>query len=200
MISAIVPAAGQSLRMGTQKLVLPLGATTVIARVVDALLAGGLSPVIVVTRPDEPRVAEALCGRILQFTENPDPNGDMLSSVRCGLRALPANTKAVMVALGDQPAITPELVRTLAAAYALQPDGILVPVFQGRRGHPLIFSAQYRDEILTHHGASGLRGLLLAHSKELREWTADSPTVLEDMDLPADYQRELARRSASSSK
>lgn len=196
MIGAIVPAAGLSLRMGTQKLLLPLGATTVIAHVVDALLAGALSPVIVVTRPDEPRVPEALIGRKVQFTQNPDPNGDMLSSVRCGLRVLPGHCQAVMLALGDQPSITPELVRGMAAEYARQPEGILVPVFQGRRGHPMIFSIKYRDEILEHHADSGLRGLLLTHPQELREWTADSPAILEDMDLPADYAREVARRSS----
>lgn len=200
MISAIIPAAGQSLRMGTQKLVLPLGNTTVIAHVVDALLAGGLSQVIVVTRAGDARVPEALIKHKVQFTSNPDPNGDMLSSVRCGLRALPADCHAVMLALGDQPAITPKVVRALTAEYARLPEGILVPVFQGRRGHPMIFSASYRDEILEQYADSGLRGLLLAHPQHLREWQADSPTILEDMDLPADYQRELARRSRIPSK
>jgi molybdenum cofactor cytidylyltransferase len=195
MISAIVPAAGQSLRMGTQKLLLPLGKTTVIAHVVDALLAGGLSQIIVVRRPGDSRISEALTGRDVQFAGNPDPKGDMLSSVRCGLRVLPGDCQALMLALGDQPAITPELVRALLAAYARQPEGILVPVFQGRRGHPMIFSAKYRTEILEHHDASGLRGLLLAHPQELCEWTADSSAVLEDMDLPEDYQRELARQA-----
>jgi len=200
MISAIVPAAGQSLRMGQQKLLLPLGKIPVIAHVVDALLAGGLSRVIVVTRAGEPRIAGALVGREIQFTENPDPKGDMLSSVRCGLRALPGDCEAVMLALGDQPSITPELARALAIDYRLHPGGILVPVFQGRRGHPMIFSIKFRDEILQQHDASGLRGLALAHPQELREWTADSAAVLEDMDVPEDYERELARRGEGARK
>lgn len=194
MISAIVLAAGQSLRMGTQKLLLPLGNTTVIAHIVDSLLAGGLSRVIVVTRAGEPHIAEALVGREIQFTENPDTKGDMLSSVRCGLRALTGDCQAVMLALGDQPGITPEMVRDLAIDYGLHPEGILVPVFEGKRGHPMIFSVKYRNEILEQHDGSGLRGLLLAHPQELREWTADSAAVLADMDVPEDYQRELARR------
>ena len=91
MICVIVLAAGRSQRMGTQKLVLPFAGSTVVARVVDAFLGASVDTVVVVIRADDAQVRAALTDRCLLFVENPDPAGDMLSSVRCGLRALPVN-------------------------------------------------------------------------------------------------------------
>ena len=91
MICAIVLAAGRSQRMGTQKLVLPFAGSTVVARVVDAFLGASVDTVVVVIRANDAQVRAALAGHRVIFVENPDLAGDMLSSVRCGLRALPAN-------------------------------------------------------------------------------------------------------------
>jgi molybdenum cofactor cytidylyltransferase len=69
---------------------------------------------------------------------------------------------------------------------------ILVPFHDGRRGHPLMFSADYRDEILARYDDVGLRGLLQAHHEDVFELDVSSSSVLSDMDFPEDYQRELA--------
>jgi molybdenum cofactor cytidylyltransferase len=71
--------------------------------------------------------------------------------------------------------------------------GILVPVHQGRRGHPVVLAARHRDELLRAHDGIGLRGLLRAHPADVVEWVTDDAAVLEDLDTPADYAR--ARRS-----
>ena len=66
-----------------------------------------------------------------------------------------------------------------------------VPLYNGKRGHPVIFSAAYRDEILTHYDDIGLRGLLYAHEEDIFELPVTTSGVLSDMDYPQDYQREL---------
>lgn len=199
MIRAIVVAAGRSRRMGAQKVLLPFGGATVIAHVVDQLLGGGIDGVHVVVGHEAAAIAAALAGRPVDLVTNPDDEADMLSSVRCGLRALRRRSGAVMVALGDQPAITSELVAELVRSFSATDKGILVPVHRGQRGHPIMFSCKYRDEVLTRYDDVGLRGLPRAHPQDVFELSAASDAVLRDMDSPQDYRREVRahRRTAS---
>ena len=104
--------------MGTQKLLLPFHGRTVIEQVVDAILAAGIGQVFVVVGQDGAQIAQALAGRAVHLVANPDAAGDMLSSVRCGWRALPAECAAVLVALGDQPMVGAALIRQVLRAYA----------------------------------------------------------------------------------
>ncbi len=188
MITAIVLAAGRSRRMGRQKLLLPLGDGTVISRIVDEILASPVDEVLVVVGQDRDGIERALDGRPVRTVDNPDTEGDMLSSVRCGLLAA-GQTDAVLAVLGDQPGITRHLVAHLVSAFDSQADRIVVPTFEGKRGHPLLFSASYRQEILESFGDSGLRGLLGAHPQAICELAVPSPEILENMNLPQDYRR-----------
>jgi molybdenum cofactor cytidylyltransferase len=218
MICAIVLAAGESRRMGAQKLLLPFDGRTVIGRIAGEILRSPVARTFVVVGAGGARVATAVederlsrkggqaqrkrapCESSrgspqgsLSFVTNPDPAGDMLSSVRCGLRALPPDCEAVLVALGDQPSLTAELVARIVHASRASGRGIIVPVYGGKRGHPLLFSARYFQEVLARYDDLGLRGLLHAHPEDVFELAADSASVLSDMDYPQDYLRELGR-------
>lgn len=190
MICATVLAAGLSRRMGAQKLLLPFGGKTVISHIVDQLLASKVNKVYVVTGHQAERIRKEFSGRPVSIVHNPDYESGMLSSVRCGLRALPKQCKTVLVAIGDQPSITTELIDLMIQSFCGKQ--ILVPCYDGKRGHPILFSATYRDEILTHFDDVGLRGLLHAHPDEVFELTVSNSAVLSDMDVPEDYRRELA--------
>jgi molybdenum cofactor cytidylyltransferase len=216
MICAIILAAGQSRRMGAQKLLLPFDGRTVIGRVAGEILRSPVARTLVVVGADGARIAAALenepvsrKGAQMQrdrepcessresprgsfsFVTNPDPSGDMLSSVRCGLRALPPDCEAILVAIGDQPSITADLVARMVHVSHTFGRGIIIPVYRGKRGHPLLFSARYSQEVLTRYDDLGLRGLLHAHPEDVLELPADSASVLSDMDYPQDYLREL---------
>lgn len=197
MTCAIILAAGRSRRMGTQKLLLPFGGTTVIAHVVGQVLASGVEEGYVVVGCDGRQIADELSGRRVTIVTNPDQDSSMLDSVRCGLRALPQGCESILVALGDQPGITSELVDDMLRAFAATDRAILVPVHEGRRGHPLLFSAGYCEDVLTRYDEVGLRGLLRAHPDEVLELPASSSAVLSDMDYPGDYREELARHEAN---
>src|SRR5262249_45979284 len=147
MICAIVLAAGQSKRMGSQKTLLPLEGKPVIAHIVDALLTSRVQSVYVVHGVDGRAVKDALGKRPIEFVENLLERSEMLDSLRCGLRKLPSACEAVVIALGDQPRITSKLVDTLISAHQSTRAGIIVPVYNGKRGHPILFSSRYRDEI-----------------------------------------------------
>lgn len=187
MTCAIVLAAGHSHRMGKPKALLPFAGSTFIARLVDAFLSAGVDHAIAVIRPGDPAVRAAVGPRPVQFVENPDPAGDMLSSVRCALRALPESTRVVAISPVDQPGLEPALIRALLNAFQSSQRSILVPQCAGRRGHPLVFSSRFADELLTAHDGVGLRGLLQAHPAEVEEWITVDPAVTQDIDTPADY-------------
>jgi CTP:molybdopterin cytidylyltransferase MocA len=190
VIAAIVPAAGRSRRMGdgVQKLLLPLAGKAMVAHVVDQLLSA-LELVVVVTRPGDAAIAAALAGRPVTYAVNPDLDGDMLSSIRTGLRAIPASCTGILVAPADHPHVPATLVRRLIEAFAAAPDRIIVPVHDSRRGHPVIFPVAMRDEVLAQFDGEGLRGLLLAHPAAVVEVKVESPAVVQDIDQPADYER-----------
>jgi molybdenum cofactor cytidylyltransferase len=189
MIGAIVTAAGQSRRMRQQKLLLPFGGRVVIRCVVDALLDGGADEVIVVTGTEGAPIRAALDDLPVRFAENPDPASDMLSTIRCGLHALPTNVETIVLLPGDHPAVSAQVIQAMLVAYRTCGHAILVPVHTGRRGHPLVFSARFRDEIMTSYESTGLRGLLLQHANDVAEWPAPDASVVEDLDTPEDYER-----------
>lgn len=179
--------------MGAQKLLLPFGATTVVGHIVAQLLASAVDEVCVVVGHDAGRMERELAASPVAVVANPEYDSGMLSSVRCGLRALPERCQAVLVALGDQPSLSSGLVDDMVRAFAATDRGILVPSFGNRRGHPILFSLRYRAEVLTHYDGVGLRGLLQAHPDDILELPVSTSAVLADMDFPEDYQRELMR-------
>jgi molybdenum cofactor cytidylyltransferase len=192
MICAIVLAAGRSRRMGVQKLLLPFGSKTVIAHIVEQLTASSVDEVHVVVGCQGEQVSRELSGRPVSIVNNSNYKSGMLSSVRCGLQAIAQQCRAVLVVLGDQPSVTTKLIDQMLKSFASTEKQILMPLYQGKRGHPIIFSAAYRDEILTHYDNVGLRGLLYAHKDDIYELPVATSGVLSDMDCPEDYRRELA--------
>lgn len=192
MIGAVVMAAGESRRMGRQKLLLPFGGTCVIERVVDEVMAAGVVGVVVVTGHDRKDVARVLGARPVMPVFNADYREGMLSSVRCGIRHAPADWAGYLVCLGDQPLVRRETVAAVVAEFASRPEGIVVPAYGGRRGHPIAIGAGYRDEVLRDFDDVGLRGLLQRHAGAVREVVVATETVLTDMDYPSDYRGALA--------
>ena len=192
-VTAIILAAGASRRMGTQKLLLPFAGKTVIQHVIDRVIEGGVTDVVAVVGSDR-AVAEAASRRNVRVAQNPDPDCGMLSSVRCGLLTVPDSCDAALVVLGDQPSISQALIARILEASRTSPGKILVPSFDGRRGHPLLVPIGYREEVFTRYDGEGLRGLLRTHAGDVLELRADA-SALSDMDDLADYRRELKRHA-----
>jgi molybdenum cofactor cytidylyltransferase len=193
MIDAIVLAAGRSLRMGTQKLLLPFAGQTVIGHIIDQVLAAPIRTAFIVVAAGDHAVRSALANRAVNFVENPDPEGDMLSSVRAGLRALPPDTSAALIALGDQPSIRTEVIRTLDEASHSFGRGIVAPVYRAKRGHPMLVARRYFDELLNNHDGVGTRGIFATHRDDVFDLPVSDEGILADIDYPEDYERELAR-------
>jgi len=177
---AILLAAGASHRMGRDKMVLPWRGGTVLGCAVSAFRE--CDEVIVVTRPGfvpPPDVTG------VRFVVNPDPSEGMASSLRCGVLAAP-DADAWLLGLGDMPDLTPVLVRTVRDAFA---GGIVVPVFEGRRGHPVMFGARYREALLTVRADVGAREIVRSNAADVVQVTVSDPAILRDLDTPEDLRR-----------
>ncbi|MCL4692708.1 MAG: nucleotidyltransferase family protein [Candidatus Hydrogenedentes bacterium] len=191
MIAAIVLAAGESRRMGRQKLVLPYGDKTVIEHIVSQVLASEIAQTIVVTGHDVQAVEAALLGKPVTFVENRRYKDGMLTSIRAGLQAVTPAAEGFMVVLGDQPSIDAPTITQLVAGFRAVEKGIVVPLYDNDTGHPIIISIAYRDDVMTKFDDTGLRGLIYGHPEYVHRLPVRAPGVLRDMDTPEDYEREL---------
>jgi molybdenum cofactor cytidylyltransferase len=191
MICAIVLAAGCSSRMGNQKLLLPFGQTTVISHIVGQVNSSMVEKTYVVVGHQADKVTHELSKSAVSITYNPEYKSGMLSSIRAGLRQVTPDYSAALVVLGDQPSITSAIINEIIMASRTTEKKIVVPVYNSRRGHPIIISTAYRDEILTNYDDVGLRGILQIHNEDVFEMNVSSPAVLTDMDYPEDYHRQV---------
>lgn len=191
MIGAIVLAAGESTRMGTQKLLLPYAGSTVIGHIVDRLIESDAGEIVVVTGHEPGRIRTALADRNAALVQNDRYREGMLSSVRTGFAEASDSWDGALVVLGDQPSIQTATVNRLVEESRECPVGLIVPVYEDRRGHPILIPMKYRSEILEQYDTVGLRGLIRAHPEVIVEVALNTGSVLEDMDYPEDYERAL---------
>jgi molybdenum cofactor cytidylyltransferase len=199
MISGILLAAGESKRMeGAFKPLLKWGKRTVIGECIYQLRNSRLAEIFVVLGHRELEVRQSLAGSGVQYAINRNYRNGMLSSIKAGLEMLSPNEDAVLIALVDQPMIKSSLINRLILAFEEGDKGIVLPVYEGKHGHPIIMSTSYVDEImqLDDDSEGGLRELINANRDDWLEVAVEIPGVLEDIDSPADYQR-LSRQAES---
>lgn len=186
-VAAVVLAAGRSTRAGTtNKLTAPIAGTPMVARVVDAVLGSPARPVIVVTGYEASGVRAALAGRDVIFVHNPDFADGMATSIGAGVAALPEDAAAVVICLGDMPALTSADISRLVAAFEAGGADICVPVAGERRGNPALFARRFFPELQTLSGDTGARGLIATHAEQVREVRLEGTGTLTDLDTEAD--------------
>lgn len=181
-ISAVILAAGKSIRMGEQKMLMPWGNTTVLGKVVQTLQAAEVENIVLVTNS---AIAREVTSYKLQVEINDE--GEMLESVQIGLRAQKPSAEAALICLGDQPQAEEESVRRVCDAFRQSKSSLVVPSYQMRRGHPWLIARELWNEILQMRAPKSMRDFLNAHKDEIFYVECDSPTILQDLDTPADY-------------
>lgn len=201
MYRAIVLAAGESKRMGVPKLLLPYRDGSILRAVLEAVRRSRIDEILVVAGANRHEIEAEAHGLADRTVFHPSWARGMLSSIQAGLQALPGDTRAALVFLGDQPSIESGVVDAVLDALERTERSIVVPVHDGRRGHPVAIDLRWRDEILRLDPEQGLRALLRAHPEEVLEVPVDCPGILRDIDTPEDYREEVrrARRGEASS-
>jgi molybdenum cofactor cytidylyltransferase len=196
MIAAVLLAAGESRRMGDFKQLLQLGDKTFVEHCVDNLLASTVDQVVVVTGHREAEVRRVIANRPVDFVHNAEYKSGMATSIKTGVRYVSDRADACVISLVDQPRIDSPVMECLIQAYK---DGasdrskslIVIPTYGDKPGHPILLDMLLREEILAMDPESGLRRVILAHSSAIKRVPVSSVRVLEDCDVPEDYERLL---------
>ena len=185
-VPAIILAAGRSTRMGgPNKLLAELGGKPLVRLVAEQALASKAKGVIVVTGHQAELVEKALAGLDVKFVRNPDFAQGLASSVKAGVAAVPDGADGAVICLGDMPMISAALIDRLIEAFA--PDRgnlIAVPVSDGRRGNPVLWSRRFFNELMTLDGDIGARHLIAKHTEAVAEVPVEGFGAFLDIDTP----------------
>ena len=190
-IWGIILAAGASTRMKKQKMLLPFNGKTIIETVIEKVEFFLQKNMIVVVGADKEKIKKQIKNIRAKIVVNDNYNEGMLSSVVCGLKALPESADAVLVFLGDQPHIPSEIIEKVIMDWKNTSKGILIPSTNGRRGHPLLIGAKYFTEIEKLDPQKGLRKLSEKFKKDVLEVKCNFPGILRDIDTPEEYELEI---------
>ena len=185
-VAAVILAAGRSTRMGgPNKLLAELGGKPLVRIVAEQALASKAQGVIVVTGHQADQVERVLQGLKVTFVRNPDFAEGLASSVKAGIAAVLPSADGAVICLGDMPLISAHLIDRLIETFA--PDRgnlIAVPVSDGRRGNPVLWSRRFFNELMTLDGDIGARHLIAKHSEAVAEVPVEGFEAFLDIDTP----------------
>jgi molybdenum cofactor cytidylyltransferase len=190
-ISALFLAAGRGERMGGVKQLLPLKGQRMVEASLHNLLASQVHEIIVVLGFAADEIRPFVVGKErVKVVINPRFPEGMSSSIRAGMQALDPRCTGVLIALADQPFIPAEVIDQLIEGFAAGGKGIVLPVYAGAHGHPVILQrATYEKELLALQGDVGGKAIVRNHPEDVLEVEVASKGVVVDIDEPTDYQK-----------
>ncbi len=192
-VVGVVLAAGESRRMGKLKALLPFGDRTVIEQVVHNLLQADLDGVSVVLGHRAPEIAAVLEPLPVHILYNDRYREGMTSSVQVAMRHIVPIPEAYLLALVDQPHVGHEPAQSVLEAFVQTQKGLVIPTYEGKRGHPIVLSCKYRQEVLALGREQGLNRVTRGHPEDTLELPLADDFILQDMDYPEEYEAVLKR-------
>lgn len=174
--------------MGRPKLLLSYEGRPLLLRAVEAAAGAGCSSILVVLGADRDRYLPLLGSVPARAVLNPDHSEGMGSSIRAGVRALPASAEAAVILLADQPRIDAGIVGRLIAAYRATGKRIVTCRYGAVLGAPTLFDRSLFIELLLLEGDQGARQVIETHRGEVATVEIPPEAAL-DIDLPADLER-----------
>jgi molybdenum cofactor cytidylyltransferase len=186
-IWAVVLAAGESKRMETSKLILPYRNKTIISTLIGNIRSSHVDDIIMVLGAWKKELMEEIKSLQVRTCINERYQRGMLSSVICGLKALPEEAGAALIFPGDLPDIAAEITDSVIQAHRRTGKGIVIPVYNGRRGHPILIARKYFTEVEKLDSDTGLRGLSKKFKDDIHEQVTVNGSILSDIDTREDY-------------
>jgi molybdenum cofactor cytidylyltransferase len=184
MISAIVLAAGKSERMGKPKALLPFRGRTFLENILDTISHSTIEHTIVVVGHHREEIARTVKGFEVVF--NQDYEQGMITSFQAGIRVLPWDATGAFLFLVDHPLVEVETLERLIERLA--PGRIIVPTYEGRRGHPVLFAPDVLDEILALPPTEGANIVVRKDPSRVIEVPVKAPGILVDIDTPEQFE------------
>ncbi len=194
MIAGLILAAGESSRMGTDKATLTYRGRTFLELILHTLGEGGIERIVVVLGHHAQEIQRQTKIEAAHAVVNPDYRSGQTSSLQAGLRSLRAdNPDAVLLCLVDHPAVRAETVRSIVATFRRCGAPVVIPTYQGRRGHPVLIGRQVFDELLQLAPDAGADSVVRRYRPATQFVEVEDEGVAIDVDDPESYRR-LTRR------
>jgi molybdenum cofactor cytidylyltransferase len=171
--------------MGRPKALLPFRGSTFLENILDAIASAPIENTVVVVGHHRQEILSRLGIPNLVF--NPDYEQGMITSFQTGIRSLPPDSEGAFLFLVDHPLVDAATINALLANFAA--NKIIIPVFNGRRGHPVLFSAEILQEILALPPSQGANIVVRKDPARIVEVVVDSPGILVDIDTPEDFEK-----------
>jgi molybdenum cofactor cytidylyltransferase len=185
MISAIVLAAGKSERMGRPKALLPFRGRTFLENILDAISRTSIEDTFVVVGHHREEIERTL--QLPSVVFNPDYEQGMITSFQAGIRALSWDASGAFLFLVDHPVVEPGTIE--AMIMNLAPNRIVLPTFESRRGHPVLFSSEILEEILALPSSAGANTVVRKNPARIVEVPVSTPGILVDIDTPEQFEQ-----------
>lgn len=198
MIVAAVLSAGESRRMGSPKALLPIGERSFIEEIVFALKKTKVGKILVVLGHNAAELQSKIAHLPVTFVINKDYTLGQLSSLVAAIRHLEKQeaeetVDGILVHLVDHPFLSPALVDQMIDRFYESKKLIVLPCYQGKRGHPVIFSRDLFDELLRASMEQGAKVVVHAHRAETLEMETGEEGVTVDIDTRDEYRKFVGR-------
>jgi molybdenum cofactor cytidylyltransferase len=196
-VIGVILAAGEGSRMGgAVKQILPFRGKTILQMVMDNATASSLHRVVVVIGHRADLIEPMIIGKDVTVVVNKEYHKGQSSSLKAGMRALPEGVDAVLFLLGDQPLVKTETINLLLGAYDKSAAPIVIPIFDGKRGNPVLFSRETFSRLELLNEECGARTLFNEYAGRVLQLPVDDPYIHFDLDTEEDY-RDLLKLQAA---
>jgi molybdenum cofactor cytidylyltransferase len=195
MLAAVILSGGASSRMGSPKALLPYQGRPFLEHLLEITIHPDISVRRVVLGADAESIAKAIPLKANEMIINSQWEKGQLSSIQAAVRKLPAGTEGMLLLLIDHPLISSALIGELIAQFYKSKKPIVLPVYEGRRGHPVIFSASLYPELLHAPLEAGARAVVWAHAEEVEEVPTNEQGCVLNLNDPETLIRAMDRQS-----
>lgn len=193
-IAGVILAAGSSRRMGEPKALLKIGPSIFLEAIFKHMEEAKIDPLITVLGNDFHDVYQAISNkRNILFLHNKSPEKGQLYSFQFALKHVPVDVLGCLMVLVDHPMVTFPTYLSLMNAGQRMPDKIIVPVYEGKRGHPVFWGRKFFKDLSTAPLSQGARFVLQKNIESLHELEVDDDGIIADIDTPDEYNSFLKR-------
>lgn len=195
MLAAVILSGGASSRMGSPKALLPYQGRPFLEHLLKITIHPEIGARRIVLGADAESIAKAIPLKANEMIINSQWEKGQLSSIQAAVRKLPAGTEGMLLLLIDHPLISSLLVGELIAQFHKSKKPIVLPVYEGRRGHPVIFSASLYPELLRAPAETGARAVVWAHADEVEEVPTNEEGCVLNLNNPETLNRAMDQQS-----